>query len=74
MLVLPELVLVLLGLVVFVGVMFAFFLAVTRGTRAMFGTRRRLEAELGLEALAARLERGEITQTEFEQAKRALGA
>jgi uncharacterized membrane protein len=29
--------------------------------------------ELGLEVLRMRLARGEITQAEFEQAKRALG-
>jgi uncharacterized membrane protein len=39
----------------------------------ILGPRRRLEAEFGLEVLRARLARGEISQAEFEQAKRALG-
>jgi len=40
----------------------------------LFGPRRRLEAEMGLDAFRARLARGEITAQEFEQAKRAPGA
>lgn len=62
------------GLALFVGVVSALFLVITRGTRALLGPRRRLEAELGLEVLAGRLARGEITREEYEQAKRALGA
>ena len=69
-----NLAVLLVGLVVFFGVVFALFFVITRGTRAMFGPRRRLEAELGLEALEARLARGEISTAEFEQAKRALSA
>jgi len=69
-----NLAVLLVGLVVFFGVVFALFFLITRGTRAMFGSRRRLEAELGLEALEARLARGEITRAEFDQARRALGA
>jgi len=57
--------------IVFVLV-FALFLLITRGTRVILGPRRRLEEELGLEALRTRLARGEISQTEFEQARRAL--
>ena len=60
--------------VIFLGVVFALFFVITRGTRILFGPRRRLEAEMGLDALRARLARGEITAQEFEQAKRALGA
>jgi uncharacterized membrane protein len=61
------------ALLVFLGVVFALFLVITRATRAVFGPRRRLEEGLGVEALRIRLERGEISQGEFEQAKRALG-
>ena len=61
-------------LIVFFGIVFALFFVVTRGTRALFGPRRRLEAAFGLETLEVRLGRGEITREEFEQAKRALGA
>ncbi len=59
--------------VIVVGVVFGLFMMITRGTRMLFGPRRRLEAEMGLDALRARLARGEITAQEFEQAKRALG-
>lgn len=65
---------VVLAAVIFFGVVFALFFVITRGTRTLFGPRRRLEAEMGLDALRARLARGEITAQEFEQAKRALGA
>lgn len=69
-----DLLALLVGVIVFFGVVFALFFVITRGARALFGPHRRLEAELGLEALEARLARGEITRQEFEQAKRALGA
>jgi uncharacterized membrane protein len=62
-----------LAAVIFFGVVFALFFVITRGTRTLLGPRRRLEAEMGLDALRARLARGEITAQEFEQAKRALG-
>jgi uncharacterized membrane protein len=65
---------VVLATVIFLVVVFALFVVITRGTRMLFGPRRRLEAEIGLDALRARLARGEITAQEFEQAKRALGA
>jgi uncharacterized membrane protein len=61
------------GLTLFFGLVFALFFVITRGTRAVLGPRRRLEEELGIEVLRARLARGEISQAEFEQAKRALG-
>jgi uncharacterized membrane protein len=60
------------GLTLFFGLVLALFFVITRGTRAILGPRRRLEEELGLEVLRARLARGEISLTEFEQAKRAL--
>ena len=60
------------GLTLFFALVFALFILVTRGTRAILGPRRRLEEELGLEVLRTRLARGEISQTEFEQARRAL--
>ncbi len=64
----------LITLIVLFSVVFALFFVITRGTRAMFGPRPRLEASFGLETLKVRLDRGEITRDEFEQAKRALGA
>ena len=60
------------GLFVFFLVVFALFFLVTRGTRAILGPRRRLEEEVGVEVLRKRLARGEISQDEFEQGKRAL--
>jgi hypothetical protein len=53
---------------VFAATVAVLFIAIKGLARAMFGPRRQLEAELGLEALERRLERGEITQEEFEQA------
>lgn len=61
------------GLLVFIGLLMVLYYLVSRGTRMLFGPRRRLEAELGLEVLEQRLSRGEISNEEFEQAKRALG-
>ena len=62
------------GLTIFLALMFGLFFLITRGTKAILGPRRRLEEDLGLEVLRSRLARGEITQAEFDQAKRALGA
>jgi uncharacterized membrane protein len=64
----------LIGALVFVGAVAVLFVSITWLARAVFGPHRRLEAELGLEALERRLARGEITREEFEQARRALGA
>jgi uncharacterized membrane protein len=61
------------GLTIFFALVFALFFVITRETRAILGPRRRLEAEIGLDVLRARLARGEISQAEFEQGKRALG-
>lgn len=61
------------GLAIFFGLVFGLFYLISRGTRAILGPRRRLEEELGLEALRERLARGEISQELFEQGKRALG-
>lgn len=61
------------ALLVFAMVVVGLYVLMTRGTRAVFGPRRRLEAELGLEVLERRLARGEISPAEFEQAKHALG-
>ena len=61
------------GLTFFFGLVLALFFVTTRGTRAILGPRRRLEEDLGLEVLRTRLTRGEISQVEFEQAKRVLG-
>lgn len=64
----------LIGMAVFAAAIAVLFVAVSWLARAVFGPRRRLEAELGREALERRLARGEITREEFEQAKRTLGA
>lgn len=61
------------GLAIFILLVFGLFFLVTRGTRAILGPRRRLEEKLGLEAMGKRLLRGEITEEQFEQGKRALG-
>lgn len=62
-----------LGLAAFFAVVFLAYFAITRGLRALFGPRRRLEEELSLGPLRARLRHGDISQEEFDQAKRALG-
>jgi uncharacterized membrane protein len=62
-----------LSIAAFIAVVLVLFFLVSRVTRAILGPRRRIEEELGLEVLRKRLARGEITQDEFEQAKRALG-
>jgi uncharacterized membrane protein len=61
------------GLAVFVALVAGAYLLITRGTRVVFGPRRRLEEEAALGQLRHRLSRGEITPDEFEQAKRAIG-
>jgi uncharacterized membrane protein len=61
------------GLAILFGLVFALFVIITRGTRALLGPRRRLEEELGLDALKTRFARGDISQEQFDQAKRALG-
>ena len=65
---------IVLGVAAFAAAVAVLYVVITRLTRAAFGPRRRLEAELGLEALQQRLARGEITREDFEQARRALGA
>lgn len=42
------------GLALLAALVFGLFLLITRGTRAILGPRRRLEEELGLEALRSR--------------------
>ena len=63
-----------LGALVFFGAVAGLFVVITTVARAVFGPRRRLEAELGLEVLERRRARGEITPEQFGQAERALGA
>ena len=41
------------GLTLFFGLVFALFFVITRGTRAILGSRRRLEEELGLRSNAS---------------------
>lgn len=64
---------IVLGVALFAAAVAVLFVVVTRGTRRVLGPKRRLETELGMEQLEGRLSRGEITQDEFDQAKRALG-
>jgi hypothetical protein len=45
------------GLTLFFALVFALFFLITRGTRAIIGPRRRLEEELGQQALRSRLAR-----------------
>jgi uncharacterized membrane protein len=61
------------ALLAFAAVVTVLFVLIRRGTRAMFGPRRRLEEEAAMGQLRYRLSRGEITAEEFEQAKRAIG-
>jgi uncharacterized membrane protein len=63
-----------LGALLFGGAVALLFVAIRWLARSLFGSRRRLESELGLEALDGRLARGEITREEYEQARLALGA
>ena len=63
-----------LGALLFGGAVALLFVAVSWLARTLFGPRRRLESELGLEALDGRFARGELTREEYEQARRALGA
>ena len=58
-------------LAVFGAVVILAFVLITRVARAIVGPRRRLERDLGVEVLDARLARGEIARDEYEQAKRA---
>jgi uncharacterized membrane protein len=71
---LPSIVGGLAFLAIFGVAVFVLFFVITRVTRVLFGSNRRLEAAFGLETLKARRRRGEITTEEFEQARRALGA
>ena len=50
------------------------FFVITRGVRAVLGPRRRLEEEVSVSLLRGRLARGEISQDEFDQAARIVGA
>ena len=59
--------------VIFVGAVVGLYFIVVRTTRTIFGPKRRLEADLGLEVLRRRLASGEISQEQFEQGKQALG-
>jgi uncharacterized membrane protein len=63
-----------IGLAVFALVVAVLFFVITRGVRAVLGPRRRLEEELSVSLLRGRLARGEISQDEFDQAARIMGA
>ncbi len=61
-------------LAVFGAIVILAYVLITRLARAIAGPQRRLERDLGVEVLDARLKRGEITPEEYERAKRALGS
>jgi uncharacterized membrane protein len=73
-----EILLMIAYVVVTAGVFLALVAGAFVGTRwlarVMFGRSRRLETEEALRVLRDRRSRGEITEDEFEQARRALGA
>jgi len=73
-----ELVLVIAYLVVALGIFLAIVLGLFVGirwlTRTLFGPRRRLASELGLEVLEGRRLRGEISDAEYSEGRRILGA
>jgi len=50
------------------------FVVIARGTRAVFGPRRRLEESVGLAVLEGRLMRGEISHDEFDGAARVISS
>ena len=62
------------GLAVFALVVAILFFVITRGVRVVLGPRRRLEEEVSVSLLRGRLARGEISQDEFDQAARIVGA
>lgn len=62
------------GLAVFFGIVFFLFWLITTVTRMILGPRRRLERDMVVEVLRERLRRGEITQVEYDEARRILGA
>lgn len=49
------------------------FVGIRTVVRRLAGPSKRLEGELGVEVLQARLARGEISVEEFEEGKRILG-
>jgi uncharacterized membrane protein len=62
------------GVAAFAAAVAVVFAVITGLRREVFGPRRRLKAEFGLEALERRMACGEITKEEFEKAKHTLGA
>lgn len=68
----PEIVIWILGYLVFGIVFVVLYLVITRAARRFLGPRRRLEEEIGMTLLRARLKRGEISRDEFNQAASAL--
>ena len=61
-----------LGLALFFAVVFLLFWLITRMTGALV-PRTRSARDAGLNVLRERLVRGEITQAEFDEARRILG-
>jgi len=64
---------VVVGAVLFASVVAVLFTLIRLSARRVFGSARRLEADLGRDALRHRLERGEITQAEYDAGVEALG-
>jgi len=62
-----------IGITLFFAVVFLLFALITRGTRFALGPKRRLEGEFCMEILRERLARGDITEEQFSEARRALG-
>ena len=73
-----ELLAVAMYAIVVVGILLAvvaaLFLAVLWLARKLIGPPRRREAELGLEVLDGRRRRGEISDAEYAEGRRILGA
>lgn len=63
----------LVGGLLFCGAVGTLFVLVRWSARRLFGRPRRLEAELGRDALRHRLEAGEITQSEYDAGIEAIG-
>lgn len=57
----------------FIAAVVVLFFAVRALARVLFGRRRRLERDLAIDVLRDRLTRGEITNSEYDDAVAAVG-
>lgn len=62
-----------LGLGAFAGAVAILFVVIRTAARRLFGRGRRLERELALRLLSERLQRGEVSIEQHDEAKAALG-